>query len=192
MKIIFLDFDDVLNGAKTEKIDFIWPGSPVASRVRGLDPRRVGYVNEIYAAHPDAVFIICSSWRLYHDQDELKSFLWGAGATFVDAIVGRTPEVFSPDQGYVEYEREQEIDQWFVNHYAAGGVEIAAFLILDNEPCRSFQVQQVQPSERVGLRANHVGRAVRILSRPVAPHLTRAGRSTREARRAGESQAWKL
>lgn len=184
MKIIFLDFDDVINGAKTPKIDWVKHGHPV--KVRGLDPNRVERVNEIYRAHPDAVFIICSSWRSYCDMDELKTFLWGAGAVFVDAIVGTTPECFDPDAGYIEFEREEEIDQWFENYYRGGGAEIDAFVILDNEPCHHFQMHQVQPRERVGIiKPAQVARAIKILSRPVAPHLTRAGREKgREKRRA--------
>src|SRR5258706_16333764 len=184
MKIIFLDFDDVINSSATKKINFTWPDSGTTSRVRGIDDFRVALVNDIFTqAGPGVKVVICSSWRRYHDMDELKSFLWGAGAVFVDDIIGLTPV-----QLY-ELEREDEIDAWFEQHYAAGGEELEAFVILDNEACPSFHGHHTRPQNNVGLLIKHVHKSVQILGKPVSPWLTRTGREKKQLKLEAETAA---
>jgi hypothetical protein len=79
-KVIFLDFDGVLNNIKSLKMNI------------DLIPEKILMIKEL-VDHSGADIVISSSWRLWHTQDQIKNLL--AKNTEWDAddipIIGFTP-----------------------------------------------------------------------------------------------------
>lgn len=77
-KILFLDFDDVLNTAET------------LERGELFARRNVQALNAIMA-RTDAKIVVTSMWRLGATPDELEELLVGAGVDASGRVVGSTP-----------------------------------------------------------------------------------------------------
>mgnify|MGYP003480839581 FL=1 len=89
MKVIFLDFDGVLNSS-----EFIW-----AADERGaghIDPDRVRRVNRIIEA-TGAVIVVSSAWRILYPIETLTEFLVGKG--FVGRIYDVTDTMSGTNEG---------------------------------------------------------------------------------------------
>lgn len=93
MKLIFLDFDGVLNThtflskQKNHQPDnIVFPD--LASQ---LDPKRIELVNSL-VSNTGAQVIISSSWRTEYSVDEMNSVFISLGATF--NISGATPRIY--------------------------------------------------------------------------------------------------
>ena len=140
-KVVFLDFDGVLNSA----------ASPV--RWHGLDMSNTRHLNRIII-HTKCSIVISSSWRSMVDMDFMKQCLEGAGFLYPDYIIGSTPVT----QDYV---RGREIEQWRIEHEHTGN-----YVILDD--CENMLEEQqpfyVQTSFDEGLTRIHADRAIEILN----------------------------
>jgi hypothetical protein len=108
MRVLFLDFDGVLNSNQ-------WLlGTVVARRsavgrdpAAEIDPARVEILNKIVAA-TGAKIVFSTSWRCAYSDERLMEFLRSKG--FVGECIGRTIEEF-PD-GEIFRSREEEIFEW--------------------------------------------------------------------------------
>src|SRR5208282_1953258 len=76
MKIVFLDFDGVLNSHRFMLEERLQGRNGVA----GLDSKAIAHVNHI-CGKTDAVIVVSSSWRYGHKLGELKDILREAGCT---------------------------------------------------------------------------------------------------------------
>ena len=82
-KIVFLDFDGVLNTSK-----YVCAHDADDHVAAHIDPKKVSLVNFI-VAETEAQVVVSSSWRKYHSLKELNNMLKYKGATF--DVVGATP-----------------------------------------------------------------------------------------------------
>lgn len=149
MKVIFLDFDGVLNS------DELFNANPARGHRIGLwyeqlDPFAVARLNTIVAL-TGAEVVVSSSWRYVYNIEGLQSTLNDAG--FVGTVVDVTPK--RPDS-----HRGAEINDWL----DAQSKRPEAFVLLDDdtktEPLCDHHVLTLMAD---GLQDRHVERAVRIL-----------------------------
>lgn len=116
MKLLFLDFDGVLNTPRTWGKFYIDDGS------QAVDPERVRLVNKIVDA-TGAKVVISSTWRKDRTISELDALLKKRGATF--DVYGTTP-----------YDRHMarrgEIVQ-FIRRQAQIGIEVGNIVVIDDD-----------------------------------------------------------
>lgn len=163
MKVIFLDFDGVLNSAAS----FVYE-----TRLRKKHPqttKKLPPVNqtlckictsnfiEILDAAPDAKIVISSSWRELFTLDWLKKKLeeYGIDGT---RVIDRTPSSFSGDRG-------REIESWMDDH-----PEVEKYVILDDNwigpPYQDNDLSStnfVKTTWPVGLTLDKTFEAIKIL-----------------------------
>src|SRR5689334_7658984 len=98
MKLIFLDFDGVLNSNdyfdstffKQETNGLSWEEIMLIAHYTHIDPVAVKILNQLVEIS-GAQVIVSSTWRLKYTVEELNSMLKDRGATF--QIVGATPKI---------------------------------------------------------------------------------------------------
>lgn len=153
-RIVFLDFDGVLNDTRFLAAHVAKSGSRViaASAWRPedhLDPARIARLNEI-VADDFARVVVSSSWRCQFEIPRLRELLEGVG--FKGEVLDRTP--WFPGHG-----RHVEIKRWLQHQV----VEVDRFVILDDdrEAGVGFGHRYVFVCD--GLEDEHVERARRVL-----------------------------
>ena len=88
MRVVFLDFDGVLNSQPflvTESVN----GYETIGEASALDPANVEHLNAI-VRETGAVVVISSSWRHGRKLSDLRTMLESRG--FVGQVLGRTPD----------------------------------------------------------------------------------------------------
>ena len=154
MRVIFLDFDGVLNSAE-------WMNSRDDRGGCDLDRAAVARVQAI-CDRAGAVIVISSSWRCLYEMPVLRDILRAHGLTA--EVIGRTPQIkgrTSPLRCLPEAERVQrgeEIAAWLREH------TVASFVILDDDSDMAhLRDRLVQTGFERGLQAEHVEHAVALL-----------------------------
>lgn len=149
MRIVFLDFDGVLNSTEYLNKD---PRAQivVVSGIEGLlSPEMVGRLNRITDA-TGAKIVTTTAWRYHLDQDDLVEVLEKAGVTA--PVIDRTPLLF-------EETRRTEIQEWLDMH-----PEVTSFVILeDAHRMGNLKRFTVYTDEAIGLLDEHVDQAISIL-----------------------------
>lgn len=142
MKLIFLDFDGVLNTPATWGLYTKGDGSDA------IDPERVELVNGIVEV-TDAKVVISSTWRRDRTVAELQALLNKRGATF--DVIGKTVET--------NEERWKQIAKWF------DGFKATPYVILDDmdEAGLGHEEHFVQTNPLVGLTLDDAKHAINIL-----------------------------
>lgn len=149
MKVIFLDFDGVLNSIQTQERIFNGMNQMV-----GIEPAKVKLVSEI-AKKTGAVIVISSTWRHFFGLGELINMLRKSGLDPSIQIVGKTPAKMSSSRGY-------EIDMWLDDHQ--GMVE--SYVVLDDISTPHMKdLRQVLTTIDEGLTPELALKAVEILER---------------------------
>lgn len=159
MKVIFLDFDGVLNS----RASFIMENR----RRQGLSKKKkeeLGPINEslchvccsnfqlILEHFPEVKIVISSTWRELFDLEWLKAKLSSYG---IDSsrVIDRTPGSFGRSRGF-------EINSWLEDH-----PEVKTYLILDdNHIGDKFEHEIVFTTWNVGLTLDHVEKAIKVLN----------------------------
>jgi len=118
MKILFLDFDGVLN-CRTSDVD--------ETGFLGLDSSRKALIERI-CKKTNCKVVISSSWRLTHSLTELKNFF----KNYEIDILDETPV---NEKVVPFYHRGVEIKKWLDNHN-----DIQQYVILDD--CDEFLPEQ--------------------------------------------------
>lgn len=152
-KIIFLDFDGVLNSIGTkDRIQH-----PVFNhRVRGIDDFRVKLVSDL-AIEKSADIVVSSTWREFYEFNNLVALLKSRG---MEAnVIGRTPiaheEIF--DNRKMRIDRGDEIAAWMkING------QPRFFLVLDDIRTQ-FVHNQVQTSDGTGFFKGLLKKSRKIL-----------------------------
>lgn len=161
MKVIFLDFDGVINSAefmkarhkaketkdidrnseRDEKSKFNWYISMISEE-------HVSRLNQIVKA-TGAKIVVSSTWRILHDVEELSAFLKAKG--FIGEIIDRTPRFGGAPRG-------EEITCWLDNN------KVDRFVILDDDSdmC-GLKHKLVHTSWQTGLQPEHVVKAIEML-----------------------------
>lgn len=145
MKLIFLDFDGVLNSR--------------ANLYRGLDPANVRQLNDLVQRSGAAV-VISSTWR-HKGLSDCQGELLAAG--FVGRIIGCTPDLDRREGGvWLGFDRGAEIAAWLADR-GVGLVE--SFVILDDAADMGELLPRlVQTDTNVGLQPADVERALALLN----------------------------
>jgi hypothetical protein len=130
LKIIFLDFDGVLNSQlyyTSGRRDARKPGFD-----SDIDPQAVGYLNEIIK-DTGAKVVVSSSWRHGRSVEELQAILDNNG--FIGEVIGKTKDLrCGPDGQYVL--RGNEIFCWINEHEDIIGVrrsDYNHYVIIDDD-----------------------------------------------------------
>lgn len=160
MKIIFLDFDGVLNSLLYFQ-SLKAKGYSQERIMNSLEPGMVERLNKIIEA-TDAKIVISSTWRKLHTMQELKDFLTTYGFRHVDKIVGVTPNL-NRDRGY-------EIEKWMNDVKSELTYEnnpITKFVILDDNSDMVYPhlLSNLVLTDWIdGMQDEHAEKAIRILS----------------------------
>lgn len=150
MKILFLDFDGVLNGdrptgvqsdpgfiaawkARRPPSSFNRPHHPhlspdPANQLKDLDTGKVALLNRIVAESGCKV-VVSSTWRKFFDRAELQWLLEGAG--FVGEVIGVTEVMTVPNRKFSDYrtvERGEEVAKYIKDHAPE-----AIFVVVDDD-----------------------------------------------------------
>ena len=158
MRVIFLDFDGVLNATGPDDV------ASVATRdasfelwsAEQLDRWRVELVNDIID-RTGAVVVLSTSWRNMHTTTVLRRILKSMG--FLGHIIGTTPQLHRGATGQ-QMGRCDEISQLLF----ALGDAVESYVILDDLDMHHLSANHVQTDVDIGLTADHVDRAVAILT----------------------------
>ncbi len=147
MKIIFLDFDGVLNSSryfkKISKTNF--------DHQKMIDPEAIERLNKIIAA-TEAEVVISSSWRLVHKMSDLRGFLAKRG--FRGLAIDRTPHLPGKIRG-------DEVQDWLYHHPS-----VTHFVIFDDcEDMGYLSENLIRTDWDTGLLDMHVEKALKILQR---------------------------
>lgn len=157
MKIIFLDFDGVLNNHKwltrKDRINLKWP-------IRDICPDNVKALNRITEL-TGAKIVITSTWRLGHTDNGLRELFNEAGIT--GEMVGQTA-VLDVVSGQYDLPRGCEIDQ-FIQTMDRGLVD--TYVILDDDADMLYKQRDnfIQVNGKYGLTADEVLKAIDILNK---------------------------
>lgn len=156
MKVIFLDFDGVLNSSasfimETRKRKALPKGTlcPVNQTLCYVCCSNFQYVLE---HAPDAKIVISSTWRQIFDLDWLRAKLTSYG---IDGsrVIDETPHTFSGPRG-------REINLWLEDH-----PEVTDYVIIDDSYIggKFTEKEIVKTTWEVGMTLAHALQAIKIL-----------------------------
>jgi hypothetical protein len=152
MRVVFLDFDGVLNSrALVERAP-----APLAIGLDLLDAGAVAHV-ERFCVAANAEIVVTSTWRLTFDRAALEDLLRAKGLT--TARVRDVTPMIPHKRG-----RGQEIQSWLD---AQSSPQVEGIVILDDDPdMLHLMPWLVQTSFDTGLTAAHLDEAMTIVRRP--------------------------
>ena len=117
MKVLFLDFDGVLNSAAS----FLWEKRKKTVYIAGtLSPINCSNLQYILENDSSIKIVISSTWRKIHTMVELQNILNSYGVEAA-RIIGKTPVLFSGHRG-------REIRQWLDEN-----PNVTQYVILDDD-----------------------------------------------------------
>lgn len=150
-RIIFLDFDGVLNSARWLATQQGWKRNVL----KRFDPDAVARLNHITHT-TDANIVVSSSWRYRYALPRLRSLLESVG------VHGHVSDII-PAPGFerVDFERWEAIRDWldgestpFPQHF---------IILEDEEPMADLEPRCVRTTYQHGLLDLHVERAITLL-----------------------------
>lgn len=118
MKVIFLDFDGVLNSAASFMMEKRRKTVRIADTLGAVNCSNLQYILE---QDRDVKLVISSTWRLLHTMVELQNILNGYGVEAA-RIVGKTPNTLSGDRGHE------------IRLYLEENTNVTKYVILDDDP----------------------------------------------------------
>lgn len=152
MKIIFLDFDGVLNRFND------------GYSLLFLSKECVENLNLLLECSK-AKIVITSQWRVFHPMSDLRLVLVNAGLKYPESVIGKTPDLLPLPQ---KTSRGDEIEKWLKET----NKHVDAFVILDDDDDMGlFMDKLVQTDSNIGLTKEKVERALRILQIPPDENL---------------------
>ena len=159
MKVIFLDFDGVLNSQEyiESRLDE-FKGKKV-----GLDIRAVRRLNSL-VMHSGAEIVVSSTWRQRRTRQDLNQVLRDAG--FYGEILGMTPTNVNrlPDGSFSSERRGQEIQAW-LDAAPRYGIDVDSFVIIDDDSDMAhLKHRLIQTTYATGLLDVHVTQACNMLA----------------------------
>lgn len=138
MKVIFLDFDGVINNVE------LWGTTKFL-------PKALRSIERIVES-TGAIVVASTAWRRGHSVQELNGFVKDNGGKF--EIVDKTPAFYRQIRGV-------EIQAWLEDHPGA-----ESFVILDDmDECQFVGLEKnlVRTDDTVGLTSKNADRAIEIL-----------------------------
>jgi hypothetical protein len=148
MKVVFLDFDGVLNSYGFLKQQ--------PHRMDRLDPEAVARLNRLLT-RSGAKVVISSSWRVHHSLEELRKRLGEVG--FAGEVIGQTPDISWEEYGDPFRGRAVEIQSWLDGQ----SEPLESFVVLDDLYLEELAQFLVKTEFEAGLGDEHVEAALAIL-----------------------------
>jgi hypothetical protein len=162
MRIVFLDFDGVLNsiaGWRDRALLLRQKLSRLEWQARQLEPELVERLNQIIDA-TSAKVVVSSSWRHGFSADELQQILELAG--FTGDVIDVTPD--AQGEGLFERRRPVAIYRWLEQYRER--LQVSAYVVLDDiDMSDYFGDEFVLTEHRHGLQPQHVEKAIEVLNR---------------------------
>ncbi|MBQ2521547.1 MAG: hypothetical protein II537_02450 [Bacteroidales bacterium] len=167
MRIIFLDFDGVLNTEAWQR-HCIERGIPTEDGFGpAFDPESVAHLEEIVDAFPDTAVVITSSWKLdgiarmqrLWEKRSLPGKLLGITPDYVPKFDERTFDDIL--QGILPVERGAEIKEWQKRNNATDCPYVILDDLQDFYPDQQAHFVEIDP--RMGITAEDASRAIEIL-----------------------------
>lgn len=171
MKVMFLDFDGVLNSHQSaifwhNKIDQSkwesemyksWPGTLREYIAMEFCPIALSNIEELVRRVPDLKIVVSSTWRYGETPDTLRQIL-SPSKLVGDAIIDITPDFGWRDGKHVE--RGKEIQDWLKRH-----PEVTHYVIVDddNDMLESQKENFVHTSVLHGFQYGDLLWALRVL-----------------------------
>lgn len=166
MRVVFLDFDGVLNSNR-----YLNQNPPSRNPYGGsggapsfhfsedrIDPEAIQRLNTLVGT-TGAHVVISSTWRTMFDLDQIRTMLANRGFRYPGKVIGTTPDLVDS--------RGEEIQAWLDQHQEAvriGEPELESFVILDDDSdMGDLRANFVNTNARFGLSDDDVQRAIRIL-----------------------------
>jgi hypothetical protein len=145
MKLIFLDFDGVINSFGGE-----WQGE-----YEELDKKCIENLNLLIEKVEDIKIVISSTWRIIRSLDRLKDIMVKWGFKYPEIIIDKTPRLAGQRRGI-------EIYEWkLYSKYR----NIDNFIILDDDSdMEPFMNHLIQTDTDKGLTIEDVNKAVQFLN----------------------------
>ena len=162
-KLLFLDFDGVLNSHDWFKRRLTWvswvpDGTRELRENRDICPDNMVQLNKLVEA-TGAEVVVSSTWRIGRTLEELRDILQRNG--FQGTVIGMTPKLSDKREGnrYVATQRGDEIQAWMDANCQQQDI---AFVILDDDSDMvHLKGHLVKTSMfQVGLCAHHVSEAI--------------------------------
>lgn len=125
MKVIFLDFDGVLNTPAN------WGKRPLIPNA--ITPELVRRVSDL-VVETDAHVVISSTWRHFETLDALRDALHAAGFVYPNMIIGVTPRL--------NLRRDQEIRRWLDDNNVQHAV--IDYVVLDDDSAGDGNFAEVE------------------------------------------------
>lgn len=125
MKVIFLDFDGVLNSEASFRMEVRRKNSNVSDSLSAVACSNLQYILEQDA---DIKIVISSTWRKLHTLVELGNILNSYGVT--GKIIGKTPSIVNGHRGH-------EIKLWL-----ADNPNVTKFVVIDDDSDASEAVRE--------------------------------------------------
>jgi hypothetical protein len=157
MRVIFLDFDGVLNTPADYEA---MPGNIVIGDGPPLCRTKMALLNQLIA-RTEAKVVLSTSWRLAMSLVDAEAWLVNHG--FVGMVIDSTPRDISTTFDWGSGRRPQRSDEiltWLTGHR-----EVKSFVVLDDDRRATVPSRTVLTEERIGLTAAHVEVAIAILQR---------------------------
>lgn len=168
MRVLFLDFDGVLNSLRYMQASYE-ERTRAAEAATGyeqhwthyvlqIDPEAVKLVDEV-VEHADAHVVVSSTWRKYHELWQLVKMLHNRGSKLdASRFIGRTCDNFELSNGDWS-RRGHEIQAWLDQH-----PEVTSFAIVDDDSDMEHLCDRlVQTSWERGIERKHVEKLVEML-----------------------------
>jgi hypothetical protein len=153
MKVVFLDFDGVLNSKN-------WRNIPRSQKEidRDLDPAAIALLNDLLEVS-GANVVISSSWRWSCRLPSIVEDMMTLGFKYPERVIGFTPYLNRYNSGLKHpMTRGEEVALWLKQ------VPVEAFVILDDRPeFDNLKDNLVLTDREHGLQKEHVEHAMEIL-----------------------------
>lgn len=176
MKVVFLDFDGVLNNqthatrtkarrdeppnereqAYLDRLSEDCSKPYYLAHFRNIDTEKVDLLNLIVRNSKTIKVVISSSWRILWGVEEIRDCLKGHG--FEGEIVGMTPKARPAWKGR-KIKRGHEIQAWLDDNPS-----VKTFVVLDDSTVQFLKYRQVRTTYAEGLTFVQVKRARRLLT----------------------------
>lgn len=155
-RIIFLDFDGVLNSSVRYSS---LPGIRMLEGGR-IDPLAVEQLNVLATSMSNIAIVISSTWRLFYPLEDLALSLYRLGLSRAVPVIGTTPEES------INSTRGEDIAAWL----RLNADSVASCVILDDdEDMDPVSRYQVLIPGKYGLMSHHIPLAKEKLLMPFNP-----------------------
>lgn len=158
-KVIFLDFDGVLNSH-----EFM---ARVPQRgICGLDPLAVQRLNVLIRS-TQAKVVVSSTWRLNRTREALQRILDQVG--FQGSVLGMTPEsIRIPESSLYQGQRRGFEIQWWLDNADRFGVNVGSYVIIDDDSDMVHLLPRLVKTQfEIGLTEANVEQAIEMLETPI-------------------------